>query len=311
MTRCDLVVALGQDTLNDRLRSSASRPGVRDTLLNGTLQVPSGDRSIPLDWALGEPPVLSLHEPTDDEWRAAIGPRGVPPARVPGAFTVLLPRLTVSGPGVKRATRRVKLLCTLAARSGTLDFTPLGAELDLRHVPDPSDRAVYRHIVVPRALRAALVLLGRTALPRIDVAGLSFGDFALTAGAGMVVGAANTADRPPAPAPDPAALFPRAPAFEVLLSRAALERAARAAVAGLAGRSDSARGSSSFGIGRAQYEGRVQVNAATARVAGDPLELDVDISLSVHAEAGIDLFRDIGEALNHAAEGIGRALASY
>ncbi|MFE2435476.1 hypothetical protein, partial [Streptomyces sp. NPDC059409] len=129
-----------------------------------------------------------------------------------GAFTVLLPRLTVSGPSVKRATRRVKVLCALAAGSGTLDVTPLGAELDLRHVPDPSDRAVYRHIVVPRALRAALGPLGRTALPRVNVAGLSFGDFALTAGGGMLVGAANTDDRPPAPAPVPVALFRRAPA---------------------------------------------------------------------------------------------------
>ncbi|MGQ5596517.1 hypothetical protein ACUJ8N_17305 [Streptomyces sp. ESR1.13] len=311
MTRSDLVVALGQDTLNDLLRSSASRPGVRDALMAGTLQVPVGDRSVPLEWSLGEPPVLSLHDPTDDEWRAAIGPRGAPPRRVGGAFTVLLPRLTVSGPGIKRATRRVKVLCLLAAGSGTLGITPLGVELDLRHVPDPSDRAVYRHIVVPRALQAALGPLGRTALPRVSVAGLSFGDFALTAGAGMVVGAANTDDRPPAPAPDPVALFPRAPAFEVLLSRPALERAARAAVSGLTGRSQSVGGSSGFGIGRAQYEGRVHVNAADARVAGNPLDLDVDISLAVHAEAGIDLFQDIGEALNHAAEGIGRALSSY
>ncbi|MFI2415174.1 hypothetical protein [Streptomyces sp. NPDC018947] len=307
MTASDLVVALGQDTLNDLLVSLGSRPG----LLAGSLHVPVGHRDIPLDWSLDKPPVLSLHEPAEAEWQAAIGPRGVPPGRVAGAFTVLLPELTAGGPGIARATRTVKVLCTLAMRSGTPVLTPLGAEVDLENVPDQGDRAVYRHIVVPKALKAALALLGRTVLPRIEVAGVSFGDFALAAGAGMVVAAANTDDRTPAPAPDLAALFPRAPAFEVLLSRAALQRAARVAVSDLVGRSDATGGSSSFGIGRAQYQGRVQVDAAAAGVTGSPLELDVDINLSVHAEAGVDLFPDIEETLNHIAESIGRAVSSY
>ncbi|QLJ02829.1 hypothetical protein HZZ00_18620 [Streptomyces sp. NEAU-sy36] len=304
VTGCDLVVALGQDALNGLLASLASRPGLRGSLLTGTLEVPAGDRAVPLDWSLGKPPVFSLHEPTGEEWRAAIGPRGVPPRRVAGAFTVLVPELTVSGPGIKRATRSVKMVCTLAARSGMLVFTPLGVEVDLRNVPDPNDRAVYRRIVVPKALQAAPALLAGAALPRIDLAGLSFGDFALATGSGMVVGAANTADRPPARAPDPAVLFPRAPAFEVLLSPSALQRAARTATADLAGRSESTGGSSGFGIGRATYQGRVRVDAAAARVTGHPLDLDVDICLSVHAEAGVDLFPDIGEALTRAAQRI-------
>lgn len=307
MSDYDLLVAMGEQTINGLLADLFGRQGIRERLFRGDLRVANGGS---FTWSVEAAPELALSHPSEEQWKSAIGPDGKRPRPVPGAFTARLRDLRVSGGGLDGASRDAALLCTLGTSGDALHLTPIAASVDLSGVDDPNDRAIYRHIVLPKALQTGLTLLGAIAMPHITVAGVSFDGFAFAVGSGVVVGTANIVGKPAASPTDPARLG--GIDFEVRISPTAVEQAADAELNSIRGRWESTSGSAGFGIGRAEYSGGIKLDSG--RVTADPenpLKVTAALDIEARGQAGVDLFSEIGEALKKAGEAVGRALNSY
>ncbi|MEU2790294.1 hypothetical protein [Streptomyces sp. NPDC007100] len=306
----DLLVTMNQSTLNSLVKQLHDIPGAAEKLFKGKMKVPvTKTETSEFQWALEQEPYVNLSV-ADDLWKKAISPKGKPPEKVTGALHVRLPKLRVTGPNIEDQVRAVDVICSLTTRADALAFTPLGAAVDLQNISNANDRMIYRHVIVPKALQASLAMVGTIALPHLDVAGVSFGNFALAAGSGRIAGAANMADKAPATTPDPsqAADVP----FEIHLSPAAAERAINHELAKYAGAWETTKGSTTFGIGRAEYEGGMRATQLYATVdTSDPLQVTATLHPEAYGNAGVDLFSEIGHAIEQIGESIGRALSSY
>ncbi|MFG2978496.1 hypothetical protein ACGFYY_36615 [Streptomyces sp. NPDC048331] len=312
MQDIDLAVVVGQSTFNDALADLYRRPALRQSLFQGSVKGALLGEPISFDWAVEELPTLCLTQPGRPQWAQAIDRTGDPAQEVPGAFSALFPLLRISDSGdPATVSQRVEVLCGCTGTGGMLGITPLGVIGDLEGGDGQGrGKRFYRHLVVPAALNAIATALSSVVLPHLEVAGISFGTVELAAGDGRAVAVANTVERPGPQRPVPAD-YPDTP-FCVLLGPRLLQRAAETALDDVRGRWQRTRGSATFGLGRAEYQGAVRVTEGSVSV--DPEQLPAfraQLTVEAWAEASVDPFAGIEDAIKRAGETIGRALESY
>ncbi|GHF52960.1 hypothetical protein GCM10010218_38020 [Streptomyces mashuensis] len=310
MTDFDIAVVMGEDTLDRAIAHLYGRDGLRSQLFSGKITGKILDEPITFEWALEEAPSLILCEPPEEKWAKAVGRKNQPPPRTPGAFTARLPRVRFGNSVDKKTSYLpVEVLCAFSSDSGVLGVVPLGVIADLSKEGQAGQR-FYRYVIVPKVLHAIVLALGSVALPHLHVAGVEFGPFVLAAGQGRAVAVANSAERPAPRRPSPAD-FPADP-FSILLAAPLVQRITANAFAEVKGRWMTTSGSSTFGIGRADYRGGLCVKDGTfTPVPGDPLTIRGSVGIEAYGDAQVDPFSGLEDALEKAGDTIGRALKSY
>ncbi|HEY3364147.1 MAG TPA: hypothetical protein VGK74_03710 [Symbiobacteriaceae bacterium] len=307
MSTCDVIICVDQATLGGIVAALYGRPSLRDKLFRGSRAVDVLGVNVNVTFDVLQPPVISLNSPTDEQWRLGITKDGNPAQKAPNAVVVHFGQVKVGkqreAGGYDETTTAFDAICTIGLANNTLAIDPLAVIVDLSHA-SPDDQIIFPAVVIPQILQMVGTMLSGEHLPDINFQGIRFGDVVLSVGGGRLAAVANLAGKPAPGAPLLDSLPPGQ--FYLLLSPAVMQSFADSAAAGMNGKQlPPQSGSQGFGVASAEWNANARLDHVSARVSpADMTSLDLAVTVSIDASAGVNILGPLGDLVNKAGNAI-------